>query len=153
MQIRNVTARDKGMLAYMVMCWHNELPSEVRFFSGDAQQAERTANILTDSGPHFITRGMFDGNEACGGYSIAVQRGVFSDEVYGQLLCWYVFPKYRGTKLLGVKLLLDAIHTAKEHNLSRLEVNPWCADACAHTVLRRLGFNAASTKYMKRMDI
>lgn len=151
MELRKATERDLGKVAYMIMKWHREIPDEVKFFDGTSQQAEQAAEYLIKL-PNYLTMLVEEDGEVVAGYSLNIIHGVFENRKYGQLVCWYVLPQYRGHRFLGIRLLTHAIKTAQELHLDRIEANPWYKDEGTKAVLQRLRFAPACTTYMKRFN-
>lgn len=149
--IRFAKEDDLGAIAAMIMAWNRELPEEIRFFEGGAAEAERSANILIYSDA-YITKVIDGPNETAGGYALGIHTGVFSERPYGQVLCWYVKPKYRGHDMLGLKMLLDALKMARDFKLDRLEASPWVQDVGTQRVLQRLNFIPACVTHMRKVQ-
>lgn len=150
MKLRRPEERDLGRIAHMIMKWNRELPEEVRFFEGTPQQAETAATQMINNSM-FVGKVADVGGELAGAYAIAIQQGVFWEKPYGKLFCWYVYPQYRGPRMIGFKMLMDAIKMAKEMGLGYFEVIPWGNDEGAKQVLRRLRFQPTSLAYVKRI--
>jgi len=141
MKIREVKSSDVGMIAYLILKWDNELPSWVKQVHGRADYAERAARLVVDNPSKFIARlAHADDGQMIGGYCINRATGVFNPEPYGQLLMWYVLPSFRGNRLYGLRLLVDALRMAKKEKLIRLEAFPWADQENVERVLNRLGF-------------
>lgn len=147
MELREPRPSDIGQMAYIIMCWHRELPPERRFWQGEAWQAERTAELLAYA-PPYLTKLLMDGDKIVGAVSLVRNKaGVFSPEPYGSILIWYVRPEYRGQQRIGFKLLKDIIASAAAEGMSRIEANPWFDDRGTMAVLKRLGFEPFCTTF------
>lgn len=150
--IRQAEPRDVGEIAYMIMRWaREELPEAVRIMDTSAQQAERTAKLITYM-PHYTTRVMENGQGVVGGYVIMkFPEGTFGDEPYGSLLGVYVKPEHRGYQGYGLKLLVDAQEQAARQGLTRLEINPMPKSRGLSSILKRMGYEPLCVTHMKRL--
>lgn len=149
--LRQATREDVGLIAYLILKWDAELPPHLRMLNGNAQAAERAANIAASTPEQFYTCLLEMDGVLVGGYCLHSALGIFSPQRYGQLLMWYVDPKYRGGRQ-GYQMLKDAISVTKLSGLAWLEVNPWADSRGAHKILNKLGFVEAVHTFVKRME-
>ena len=146
-ELRQAKAEDVGQLAYIMMLWRQELPPESRFFGEEAWIAERAAQIAIFN-PSYLTKVLMDGDKMIAeSITIKNDEGFFSPLPFGVLLSVYVKPEYRGHLLLGYKLLCDAVKSAKDMGMSRVEFNPMVNDRGTALVLKRLGFKPICTTH------
>ena len=148
--IRKATKEDIGRIAYLILKWDAELPAELRMLDGDIPYAEQAAGLVVTSDQFYLCVLEIEGALA-GGYCLHAAQGVFSPKKYGQLLMWYVEPKYRGGRH-GYKMLRHAIDVTKQSGLAWLEVNPWSDSRGAHSVLKKLGFTEAVHTFVMRTN-
>ena len=152
MEFREARPEDIGQLAYIMMLWRQELPSECRFFGEEAWIAERAAQIAVNNSS-YITKVLVDKDKMVG-ETITVKHaeGFFSPYPYGVILSVYVRQEYRGHRLLGYKLLCDAVESAKKMGLSRVEFNPMADGRGAALILKRMGFKPICTTHFLELS-
>jgi N-acetylglutamate synthase-like GNAT family acetyltransferase len=146
--IRKATPKDAGIIAHMMLVWDAELPKHLQMLNGDAPHAETTAKAMTTN-PEFITEVVEEDGKIVGMYVVSKIEGLFCSKPYG-ILNVMVYPKYRGGKMYGLRLLERSIKAAKEAGLAWLESCPWADAHGMHFVLERLGFNFMSRGYALR---
>jgi N-acetylglutamate synthase-like GNAT family acetyltransferase len=147
--IRKARADDVGVLAHLMLVWDAELPEHTKQLRGDAAYAERVARAIV-SQPNFNTMIMEADGVVVGAFTIDTIQGIFSAKPFG-LLNLTVYPKYRGGKLYGLKLLRRAIDEAKTSGLAWLESHPWADAHGMKFVLERLGFSELTHGYALRI--
>ena len=112
MEFREARPEDIGQLAYIMMLWRQELPPECQFFGEEAWIAERAAQVAVHD-PAYLVKVLVDEDKIVGETVIVKHtEGLFSPYPYGVILSVYVRPEYRGHRLLGYKLLCDAVESA-----------------------------------------
>lgn len=152
MELRVAQPKDIGQIAYVILRWFGELPSEQRFFPGESWQAERTAELMVYS-PKHLTKVLMQGDELIGLSSIIKNNsGVFSPQPYAVIFAVYVKPEYRGHRMIGLKLFKEAIKSAAELGMYRVESNPMYGDRGTAAVLKRMGFNPLCNTYFKELN-
>ena len=147
MEFREARPEDIGQLAYIMMLWRQELPPECQFFGEEAWIAERAAQVAVHD-PAYLVKVLVDEDKIVGETVIVKHtEGLFSPYPYGVILSVYVRPEYRGHRLLGYKLLCDAVESAKQMGLTRVEFNPMVDDRGAAMILKRMGFKPLCTTH------
>lgn len=151
-ELREARPEDIGQLAYIMMLWRRELPEDCRFFGEEAWIAERAAQIAVHS-PAYLVKVLMDGDKIVGEtVTIKNNEGFFSPQPFGIILSVFVRQEYRGHKLLGYKLLCDAVDTAKKLGMSRVEFNPMVGDRGTSLVLKRMGFKPICTTHFLELN-
>lgn len=151
-ELRQAKSEDIGQLAYIMMLWRQELPEECRFFGEEAWIAERAAQKAVCD-PSYIVKVLLDEDKIIGdSVTIKFAEGFFSPYPYGVILSVYVRPEYRGHRLLGYKLLRDAVESAKKMGLARVEFNSMINDRGTAMVLKRMGFKPICTTHFLELN-
>lgn len=146
--IRKAMLKDVGVIAHLLLVWDAELPEHNRQMFGDAPYAEHIAKLITTS-PDFFTEVIEDDGKVVGAYVVSTIQGLFSSKPFG-ILNMMVYPKQRGGKMYGLRLLERAIKKSRELGLAWLESNPWADAHGMHFVLERLGFDFFTRGYALR---
>ena len=146
--MRQATYRDVGRLAYGVMVWDQELPEFLRTIKGDAELAHRAAEIMVS--PKFVTWVIEEDGDIVAAITIEQNVSLYGFCFYGNVAGVYVLPKYRGQRMLGLRLLNKAKELKQTLGWSWLFVNPWADDTNTERVLERLGFEESIHTYMLR---
>lgn len=146
--MRPATYFDAGRIAYLILVWDDELPKFLRMVNNDAEAAYRAAELMC--GPDFATWVVEEDNEIVGLLTIKKATSIFGFHSYGSIVGVFVLPKYRGQRLLGLRLLNKAKELKATHKWDWLEMNPWADDKNTKRVLERLGFDEAIHTYVLR---
>lgn len=145
--MRQATYNDVARLAYLILVWDKELPEFLQMIRGDANAAFQAAQLML--GPKFVTWVVGE-EDFVGAISINRAVSLFGFHSYGLVVGVFVLPKYRGGKLLGLRLIQKAVELKTEMNWRWLEMQPWADDRNTRRVLERLGFSEALHTFVLR---
>lgn len=148
MPIRKARQEDAARIAYLIMVWDRELPGFVRTVNGDHQAALQAAELMV--GPYYETWVAEEDGEVVGAICVNNSVCLFGFRSYGDVAGVYVLPKYRGGRLLGLKLIRKAMALKAEMGWRWLAINPWADDVNTGKVLERLGFTETLHTYVLR---
>jgi N-acetylglutamate synthase-like GNAT family acetyltransferase len=147
-ELRPAVYKDAGQIAYLILLWDAELPQFLRMVRGSAEAAYRAAELMCS--PSFVTWVAEDNGELIGAVAIHNNVSLFGFHGYGNVAGVFVLPKYRGGKLIGLRLIKKAMELKSTNRWEWLEMNPWADDTNTKKVLERLGFEEAAHTYVLR---
>ena len=146
--LRQATPRDIGQMAYLILVWDSELPGFLQMVRGDANAAQKAAEIIC--GPGCATWVAEEGDKLIGAIAVNTLTSLFGFHRYGSVIGVMVLPKYRGTKFIGLRLIKKAMELKEAMGWTWLELTPWADDVNTQRVLERLGFDEALHTYILR---
>lgn len=147
-KLRQATFTDAGKIAYLILVWDNELPDWLKMVRGDAAGAHRTAELMCS--PKFVTWVAEEDGEVVAAMAINQCISLFGWSPYGNIAGLFVLPKYRGGRMIGLRLLYKAKELKQQYNWAWLEMNPWADDKNTKKVLERLAFDEAVHTHVLR---